>query len=164
MSTQPQEIERRRKASSLHAALQDIVDLLRASDSIFSDTKVTVQTEDDGDIDTLIGESLGRMGLCATVMIKKAGNVPKNLSSPVFRDIAIVVEICENAIMNRSGGTMITALEAAETAAEILHHANLTSGRKILVTDLEKYAQPPPPADNCYHLILTTSCVAFAAQ
>lgn len=164
MSTQPQEIERRRKVSELHAVLQDIADLLRASDSIFSDSKVTVQTEDDGDIDTAIGESLGRMGLCATIMFRKAGNVPKNLSNPIFRDLSIVVEICENAIMNRSGGTMVTALEAAETAASILHHANLASGRKLLVSDLEKYAQPPPPADNCYHLILTTSCVAFSAQ
>jgi hypothetical protein len=164
MSTQPQEIERRRKVSSLHAALQDIADLLRASDSIFADTKVTVQTEDDGDIDTLIGESLGRMGLCATIMMGKAGNVPKNLSSPIFRDLAIVVEICENAVLNRSAGTMVTALEAAEVASEILHHAALASGRMLLVTSLEKYAQPPAPADNCYHLVLTTSCVAFAAQ
>ena len=164
MSQNPAEQERRAAESTLHACLQDVAALLKESDSCFSRPDVTVMTEDLGDTDTLITNALDRIGLCVTVMLRKAGNVPKNVSTPVFRDLSLVVEICEQAITNRSeAGTKITALEAAEKAATILHHAKLTSGRGLFVTDLEKYPQPPPPADNCYHLILSTSANAFMA-
>jgi len=164
MSQNPAEQQRRASESALCAALQEVADILKASDTCFSRPDVTVMTEDKGDLDTLITAALERIGLCATVMLRKAGNVPKNVSSPVFRDLALVVEVCEQAEFNRGkGGTGITALEAAEKAATVLHHATLTSGRKLFVTDLEKYPQPPPPADNCYHLILSTSATAFQA-
>ena len=164
MSTQPQEQERRASESSLCAALQDVARLLKDSDSVFNRPDVPVLTEDTGDIDTLITEAVGNGRLCVTVMLRKAGNVPKNVSTPVFRDLSLVVEICEQAITNRSeAGTKITALEAGEKAATLLHHTALTSGRRLFVTDLEKYPQPPPPADNCYHLILSTSANAFMA-
>ncbi len=154
MSTQPQEIERRRSASAFHALLEDVRDILAGAEGcVFSQPGVKVLTEDDGDIDTEIERTVGAAGLCATVMLTSAGGASRSLPGPVFSDTRMIVEVAELAAANRAeGGTRVTALEAAEQAARLLHQARCASGRMVLVTDIRKYPQPPQPADVCYHV------------
>jgi hypothetical protein len=161
MSIEPQEIERRKSASALCRMLEEVKALLRTSDCLFKDEeKVAVLTEDDGDIDTMIAQAIGSLGLCATVMLTDAKNTSKNMPGPVFGNSSLIVEIAENTTTNRTdSGTQITCLEAAEEAARYLHQARCASGRMILVDSIRKYAQPPPPANVCYHVLCTTGDV-----
>ncbi len=163
MSMDPAIQETRKTASVLCAMLIEAARVLRAdSGSVFSQEGCTVITEDEGDIDTLIAGAIGRIGLCATIMFQKASSASKSMPGPCFNNAAIVVEISELAITNRSEqGLQVTALEAAEQAALILHQARMESGRILYVTDIIKYPQPPEPADNCYHVIVTTGEVTL---
>ena len=163
MSMDPAIQETRKTSSVLCAMMIEIARTLQAdNESVFSRSDCSVITEDDGDIDTLIAGAVGRIGLCATIMFQKASAASKTLPGPHFNNAAIVVEISELAITNRSEqGLQITALEAAEQAALILHQARMESGRMTFVTDIIKYPQPPEPADNCYHVIVTTGEVTL---
>lgn len=166
MSTQPQEIARRIGASVMHTILHEVQGLLlQARGSIFSQPGATVLTEDTGDIDTLIESAIGTLGLCTTIMLVQARDAKPNLPGPVFGQCQLIIEIAELALTNRSpSGTGVTALEAAEDAARILHQARCPSGRMLLVSELRKFAQPPPPADNCYHLICNTGEIHLARR
>ena len=163
MSLDPATQERRSSTSVLCAMLAEpAAALLDEAGYIFSHPSFTVITEDDGDIDTKIESIIGSLGLCATVMFKKANAASNSLPGPCFRNTEIIVEISELSITNRSsGGLQTTALEAAEQAALILHQARMPSGRMLLVTDILKYPQPPPPADNCYHVVIQTGEVTL---
>lgn len=157
-------IQETRKASSVLCAM--MIELARAlqadSESVFSKEGCSVITEDDGDIDTLIEAAIGRTGLCAAIMFQKATAASKSLPGPCFNNAALVVEISELAITNRSEqGLQVTALEAAEQAALILHQARMPSGRMLTVSDIIKFPQPQPPADNCYHVIIQTGEVTL---
>jgi|GEM_PF-6556468 len=157
MSMKPHETRRRTSTSVLCAMLEDVKAVLVAPPCLFAQPGVTVLTEDDGDIDTLIEQTVGALGIVATVMLVNAQAANRNLPGPVFGNASLIVEIAENTIANRSeAGTGVTCLEAAEDAARHLHQARCASGRMILVTDIRKYAQPPPPANVCYHVVCTT--------
>jgi hypothetical protein len=165
MSLEPQEIERRKSTSVLCTLLEEVKDLLRNQQCFFADPKVCVLTEDEGDIDTKIESAVGALGICATIMLTNAQAANRNLPGPVFGNATLIVEIAELTITNRSeAGTQITCLEAAEEAARYLHQARCASGRMILVTDLRKYAQPPPPANVCYHVVCTTGDVQITKR
>ena len=165
MSIQPQEIERRKSTSALCTLLEEVKDLLRNQQCFFADPKVCVLTEDEGDIDTKIESAVGALGICATIMLINAQGANRNLPGPVFSNSTMIVEIAEHTIANRSpAGTQITCLEAAEEAARYLHQARCASGRMILVTDIRKYAQPPPPANVCYHVLCTTGDVQITKR
>lgn len=165
MSTQPQEIERRKSTSTLCTLLEDVKALLKGSPCFFAQDNVTVLTEDDGDIDTKIEQVVGSLGIVVTIMLTNAQAASKNLAGPVFNNTSLIVEIAELAITNRSeAGTKVTCLEAAEEAARYLHQARCASGRMILVTDIRKYAQPPPPANVCYHVICSTGDVQITKR
>ena len=163
MSTDPAIQEKRSSTSVLCSMLSEPVAALReAEDYVFSHPNFEIITEDEGDIDTKIDSIMGSLGLCAVVMFQKATSASKSLPGPCFTNAAIIVEISELSITNRSvGGLQITALEAAEQAALILHQARMPSGRMLLVTDILKYPQPPPPADNCYHVVIQTGEVTL---
>ena len=165
MSTQPQEIERRKSTSALCTLLEEVKDLLRNQQCFFADPKVAVLTEDEGDTDTKIEAAVGALGICATVMLTNAQAANRNMPGPVFNNASLIVEVAEQTITNRSQqGTQITCLEAAEEAARYLHQARCASGRMILVTDIRKYPQPPPPANVCYHVICTTGDVQITKR
>ena len=163
MSMDPAIQETRKTSSVLCAMMIEVARALQAdSESVFSKEGCAVITEDDGDIDTLIAGAVGRIGLCATIMFQKARSASTTLPGPCFNNAAIVVEISELAITNRSeNGLQVTALEAAEQAALILHQARMESGRMTFVSDIIKYPQPTEPADNCYHVIVTTGEVTL---
>jgi hypothetical protein len=173
MSTDLAEQTRRAESSVLCAALQDVKDILSSGKgldkdkakiwerSVFANPKVKVLTEDDGDIDTQIQQTVGRLGLCAVVILREAEVASANLPNVIFRGLQVVVEVSEKAITNRGmNGTGITCLEAAEQAAGILHFANLRSGRMVKVASVVKFMSPPQPADNCYHVSLIISAQA----
>jgi hypothetical protein len=165
MSVEPQEIERRKSTSTLCALLEEVKDLLKGSPCFFALDNVTVLTEDEGDIDTKIEQAVGALGIVATIMLVNAQAASKNLPGPVFGNTQLIVEVAEMAATNRSdAGTRVTCLEAAEEAARYLHQARCASGRLILVTDIRKYAQPPPPANVCYHVICTTGDVQITKR
>lgn len=165
MSTQPQEIDRRKSTSTLCTLLEEVKGILKGSDCFFAQDNVAVRTEDDGDIDTQIEQILGSLGICATIMLTNAQAANKNMPGPVFGNASLIVEIAELAITNRSdAGTKVTCLEAAEEAARYLHQARCASGRMILVTDIRKYPQPPPPANVCYHVICSTGDVQITKR
>jgi len=165
MSTQPQEIERRKSTSALCTLLEEVKDLLRTQDCFFANPKVVVLTEDEGDVETKIEAAIGALGICATIMLINAQAANKNMPGPVFNNASLIVEVSELAITNRSeAGTQVTCLEAAEEVARYLHQARCASGRMILVTDLRKYAQPPPPANVCYHVVCTTGDVQITKR
>jgi hypothetical protein len=165
MSIQPQEIERRKSTSALCTLLEEVKDLLRNQQCFFSDPKVAVLTEDDGDIDTKIEAAIGSLGICATIMLTNAQGANRNLPGPVFGNCSLIVEISENTTTNRcASGTQITCLEAAEEAARYLHQVRCATGRMILVTDIRKYPQPPPPANVCYHVLCTTGDVQITKR
>lgn len=165
MSTQPQEIERRKSTSVLCTILEEVKDLLRTQQCFFADPKVAVLTEDEGDIDTKIEQAVGSLGICATIMLVNAQAANRNLPGPVFSNSSLIIEISEQTTTNRcASGTQITCLEAAEEAARYLHQARCASGRMILVTDIRKYAQPTPPANVCYHVLCTTGDVQITKR
>ena len=159
MSTSPTETSRRSASSVLCDILAEIAAALLADPS-FADPGTEILTEDKGDIDTDIAQKLGALGLCCTVMFSGANGAKPSMPGPVFDKAHYVVEICENALTNRSQGGR-TALETADHAARILHLAELRSGRRLLVTDLRKFPSAVPPADNCYHVELTLSNVSL---
>jgi hypothetical protein len=163
MSMDPAIQETRASSSVLCAMLNDVARTLKADERyVFSRPECVVITEDDGDIDTKISQILGTLGLCVTVMFLKATAASGSLPGPRFGNASIIAEISELSITNRSeSGLQITALEAAEQAALILHQARMPSGRMLLVTDIAKYPQMPEPADNCYHGIITTGEVTL---
>jgi hypothetical protein len=159
MSTQPQESERRASGSVLCAALEHIKRLLLASPD-FACPGVEVMTEDDGDIDTEIAEKLASLGTLVSVQLVDCRAANETLPGPVFGRVGFVVELAENALLNRSAGGR-TCLENADKAAALLHHARLASGRTLLVTDLAKFPTPPPPATACYHVTCKLSNVSL---
>ena len=163
MSTDPAIQEKRSSTSVLCAMLSETAAALRESvDYVFSHPNFTILTEDEGDIDTKIDRVFDTLGLCAVVMFQKATSASKSLPGPCFTNAAIIVEISELSMTNRStGGLQTTALEAAEQAALILHQARMPSGRMLLVSDILKFPQPPPPADNCYHVVIQTGEVTL---
>ena len=159
MSTSPQETERRASVSSLCDILAQIAAALRADPSCVA-PGVEVITEDQGDIDTEIVRAVGALGLVITVMFSGARGCKANLPGPVFGTVAYVVEVAENAVLNRSNGGS-TALEVASACAIALHQAPLTEGRRLLVSDLIKAPDLPKPATNGYHIPLTLSNVSI---
>jgi hypothetical protein len=159
MSINPQETERRASVSSLCDILAQIAAALRADQSCVA-PGVEVITEDQGDIDTEIVRAVGALGLVITVMFSGARGCKPNLPGPVFGTAAYVVEVAENAVMNRSAGGG-TALEIASACAVCLHQYKLRDGRMLLVTDLIKAPDLPKPATNGYHIPLTLSNVSI---
>jgi hypothetical protein len=130
------------------------------SDSDFATPDLEILTEDKGDIDTEIAQRVTSLGLCVTVMFSGASEIKPNLPGPVFGSVRITVEVCENALTNRSNGGR-TSLEVTEQAARILHQKRLESGRVLIAESLQPFPQPPAPANVCYHLILRTSEVSI---
>lgn len=163
MSLDPAVQSQRSSGSVLCAMLLDVADTLRSSaDTVFANEACTVLTEDDGDVDTLITKAVGSTGLCVTIMFRQAKSASRTLPGPVFAGADLIVEIAELAAMNRAdGGLQVSALEAAETAAAVLHQARMPSGRILMVTDILKYPQAPAPADNCYHVVISTGEVTI---
>lgn len=165
MSTQPQEIARRTSSSVLCAILEEVKTILTAPPCFFSQPGITVLTEDEGDIDTLIEQTVGALGIVATIMLVNAQAANRNLPGPVFGNASLIVEIAEHTLTNRSeAGAGVTCLEAAEDAARNLHQARCASGRMILVSDIRKYAQPPPPANVCYHVVCSTGDIQITKK
>lgn len=163
MSMDPAIQEQRKNSSVLCAMLMDAADALKgAADTVFANEACMILTEDDGDVDTTIEKAVGSTGLCVTVMFKQAKSASKSLPGPVFSNADMIVEIAEFSAMNRvQGGLNVTALEAAEAAAAVLHQARMPSGRILMVTDILKYPQPPAAADNCYHVVISTGEVTI---
>ncbi|HPK72454.1 MAG TPA: hypothetical protein PLN93_10990 [Vicinamibacterales bacterium] len=159
MSVNPQETARRAAECCLCDILAQIAAALRA-DAAIAPPGVEVVTEDDGDIDTEIARVLGAMGLCITVMLVAARSSKPNLPGPVFGEVSYLVEIVENAVMNRSAGGR-TALEEAELAARLLHQLSLADGRRLQVADIVKAPRLPAPATNGYQIPLTIPNVSI---
>ena len=158
MSQDLAEEQRRSAGSALASILQETADALKGSaGSVFADPSCTVLTEDDGDILTRVAAALGSLGISAVVSLAKADAASQNLPGPCFREVALAVELDECAATNRSpSGLRVTALEAAEAAAAILHQLRLPSGCLLLVESIAKKPQPPPPADACFVVTLRT--------
>lgn len=159
MSTSPAETERRASASVLCDILAQIAAVL-AADPDYAAPGTQILTEDKGDIDTEIANTVGALGICSTVMFSGASGCNGPVPGPVFASASYLVEICELAVTNRSQGGR-TCLETAELAARLLHQARLPCGRVLLVTAIDKYPAPPAPADNCCRVILTLSNVSL---
>ena len=160
------DIEKSSPTSVLAALLADVAATLRhAPGTVFGLPEAPVLTADEGDLDARIETELGKLGLCATVMLSKLADGKPALPGPVFADAEIVVEICEASPFNRAqGGSGVPAIEAAEQAARALHQKRLGSGRIMYVTDMQPYPQPPPPADVCWHIHVKTGEVNLLSK
>ena len=160
------DIEKSASTSVLCALLADVASVLRgAQDTVWALPDAPVLTADEGDLDNRIDAALGRLGLCATVMLSSVNGAKSALPGPIFDAAELVVEVCEASALNRlPDGTGVAALEAAEMAARALHQRRLGSGRLLYVTDIVPYPQPPAPADVCWHVRLRTGEVNLLSK
>lgn len=160
------DIEKSASTSVLCALLADVASALRgAPDTVWALPDAPVLTADEGDLDGRINAALGRLGLCATVMLSSVGGGKTSLPGPIFDAAELVVEVCEASPLNRAdGGTGVAAIEAAEMAARALHQMKLGSGRLLYVTDIVPFPQPPAPADVCWHVRLRTGEVNLLSK
>lgn len=144
--------------SVLCRLVRDVADILRAAEGTVwrDESRAAVVREDEGDLDELIAQAMGRTGLCATVMLRSLSGAARNMAGPVFRSAEIVVEVAERSPVNRPAGLGVSAVEAAEQAARALHQARTTSGRILLVEAVRRYPQPPEGCDGCWHVELST--------
>lgn len=147
MSVKPQEQERRKSVSHLHAALEVAAARLR-SHPYFA--QIPVITQDDGDIDTLIQGKVARLGVCCTVMLTDGNCSMPNVPGPSIDGVSLIVEVAENTTTNKTGRT---CLEIAERVLRRLHHyvspetgAIFTCSKKALFP-----TTPPRPANMAYH-------------
>lgn len=157
------DIEKASGTSVLAALMADVAEALRHTPgTVFELPDVPVLTADDGDLDARIEAALGRLGLCATVMLSGLDDGKKSLPGPVFGSAELIIEVTEVSPVNRGvSGTGTGAIEAAEQAARALHQRKLGSGRLVWVADMRPYPQPPPPADVCWHIHVITGEVCL---
>lgn len=156
MSTNPTEQTTRATASTLCACLQAIAEALRTDPDITRPC-VTILTEDNGDVDTLLTQAVGNQGTCILVMF--SGTDQRNQIPGLCFDTAnFVVEVSEHSAINRPNGGR-PALEMAETAAKLIEDHRDPSGRIYRVTRILPASAIPEGADIAYHILVETKTV-----
>jgi hypothetical protein len=112
--------------------LQEEIRLKLGADPEFSG--IEVLTENQKDIVSSIDNALAsiRGGVCCIVLTPGANVVYPNVKGPQFDEVAIVVRVIENVLVNRSAtGTNKPATLVAENVAKSLHH-HMTLGKKVI--------------------------------
>jgi hypothetical protein len=101
-------------------------------------------TEKQKDIENEIDRALGSLGgVCVIVLTPRANVSHTNLPGPHFDDVAVVVRIIENVLVNQSeAGTKIPASAVAEQVAANLHHLHTASNKIVLCQQLGLVADP----------------------
>jgi len=110
--------------------------------------------EDKGDIEKQISIAVGRVGICILVMMGRAWCRKPNMRGPYFDEVEYVVEVAENALINRGdSGTGKTARQAAHKICQLVHHYKPDGLTTIFVCAPEaiRLAENPNGATVTYH-------------
>jgi hypothetical protein len=134
-----------------------IVSLLQADDwfAPAGENPVTVIAEEKGDVDVQIQTAVKRLGACVLVMMGRALCERPNIPGPFFDRIEYVLEIAENALLNRGAtGTGKTARQIAHRVCRLVHHHKPTGFGGIfrVSRDAIVLAQNPPGATVTYQV------------
>jgi len=103
--------------------LQDVVLSIMRSDPYYA--RITLLSEQIGDIRNQIQLSLGKLGICAIVMTPEATVKHTNAPGPILDPLKISVDIVEFVLKNRGDqGSKQPASDVAEHTAWLLHYPN----------------------------------------
>lgn len=143
-------------SKSLLVGIQREVSKRLKSEAFFTDLPVV--TEDIKDIESIIQQSLSKLGVCAIVATPEASvNAYKDVQTPYFDVISIVVQVVEHPTINRSdSGFQTPALEVAEHVA-IRLHGWTPNNANTLVLDSPSITLSPDPDFLVYQIRFTTS-------
>jgi len=110
--------------------------------------------EDKGDIEKQISIAVGRVGICILILMGRAWCRRPNIPGPYFDEVEYVIEIAENALINRGdNGTGKTAREAAHRICNLVHQ-HTPSGLStcfICAPEAIRLADNPNGATVTYH-------------
>ena len=107
-------------------------------------TDMPIITEKVQDIENEIDRALGSLGgVCVVIVTPRANVSHSNLPGPQFDDVAIVVRIIENVLVNQSAaGTKIPASEVAEQVAANIHHMQTAARQTVRCQSMGLVADP----------------------
>lgn len=106
--------------SSFRRVAEDIADSIRDAAGVQGRGDVSVIVEDKGDIDALVAEALGSVGLC--VIVGVTGFTRRAQSGPVITGtLDFEFRVVETPAVNRTEQGFVTAQQMAEWLARNLH-------------------------------------------
>ena len=105
---------------------------------------VLVLTEQRGDLQSRVRQSLGQLGIVCTVLTPTARMTNRNRPRPYFDEIRIVARTQENVLLNRANtGTGQPASLVAEAAAWFLHgYTPASLGCTLLLEEIRLVDDP----------------------
>lgn len=121
-----------RPIGNLEEVQDSLANLLKAQAEF---SRLPVLTEKQKDIENEIERALGSLdcGACLIIVTPKATVTKPNLPGPYFDNVAVVVRVVENVLINQgSAGTQVPASKLAEQVAHACHHHH-TAGNKIIL-------------------------------